>query len=134
LSVALPWPRLQWHTATQCRRGKEVDPETVNEWAQLLREDGESDDWQQEPQMRYDSGDEWDDRLRHEQFGEDGYEEWTWDRCILLTFRHAVSEIFSHKRLPLRQAARYNRGRLRLRYNRYAFTEDPVSTVRCALK
>ena len=43
--------------------------------------------------MRYDSGDEWDDRLRHEQYGEDGYEEWTWDRCIPLTFRHAVSEI-----------------------------------------
>lgn len=36
--------------------------------------------WQNEPQLQYESEDNWDDRLRQANDGEDSYEEWTWDR------------------------------------------------------
>ncbi len=82
----------------------------MEEWAQLMREDGESDDWQQEPQMRYDSGDEWDDRLCQEQYEEVGYEEWTWDRCTPLPFRQATSDFVCSKDAPSHAGSKLEQG------------------------
>ena len=45
-----------------------------------MEEDGEPEDWHSQPHVPYDSGDDWDDRLRQERYGEEDYEEWTWDR------------------------------------------------------
>ncbi len=52
----------------------------MDEWAKLMDEDGEPEDWQEQHQVHYHSGDEWDDRLQQERYGEEDYEEWTWDR------------------------------------------------------
>ncbi len=52
----------------------------------MMEEDGESEDWQNEHQVCYESGDEWDDRLRQERNTEDDYEEWTWDRSAPCRF------------------------------------------------
>lgn len=71
-----------------CRKKGERDPDNVDEWAQLMEEDGEPEGWQEQHQVLYNSGDEWDDRLQQERHGEEDYEEWTWDRQAQCSAHH----------------------------------------------
>ena len=65
------------------REKGDTDPRSVDEWAKLMEENGQPEDWHDQPQVPYSSGDEWDDRLQQERYGEEDYEEWTWDRSDL---------------------------------------------------
>ena len=58
-----------------------------------MEEDGEPEDWQGQPQVPYDSGDEWDDRLRQERCGDEDYEEWTWDRSAQCSASHCLETV-----------------------------------------
>ncbi|KAK9905471.1 hypothetical protein WJX75_000397 [Coccomyxa subellipsoidea] len=60
----------------QAKRQK-VDAEERSEWERLMDEDGPPDEWD-EPPMRYDSGEEWEQRLREEGAGNEDAEEWGW--------------------------------------------------------
>ena len=61
-----------------------------------MEEDGEPEGWHSQPQVPYDSGDDWDDRLRQEGYGEEDCEEWTWDRyahCIAAPCLEALCDL-----------------------------------------
>lgn len=54
-----------------------MEAEERSEWERLMGEDGPPDDWD-EPQTRYESGDDWDQRLREEGAVDNGADGWGW--------------------------------------------------------
>lgn len=59
---------------------RKLHAEESSEWERLMEEDGPPDEIDERP-MRYNSGDEWEERLREEGAAGEDADEWGWSRC-----------------------------------------------------
>ncbi|EIE23600.1 hypothetical protein COCSUDRAFT_63128 [Coccomyxa subellipsoidea C-169] len=73
IEAAMQAQEVREHQAKRRR----VEAEERSEWERLMGEDGPPDDWD-EPQTRYESGDDWDQRLREEGAADNGADGWGW--------------------------------------------------------